>query len=80
MSDEGISPGEAEELAACFAPLGTEVARHLTAADGTHKLLLRLQDGGLIECVLIQEGDDTYRLRPDLRPEPGALLEHYLGT
>jgi hypothetical protein len=30
--------------------------------------------------VLIQEGDDTYTLRPDMRPEPGALLESYLGT
>ena len=30
--------------------------------------------------MLIQEGDDTYRLRPDLRPEPGALLQSYLGT
>ena len=42
-------------LAAEFAPLGTRVARHLQAADGTHKLLLRLQDSELIECVLIQE-------------------------
>jgi 23S rRNA (adenine2503-C2)-methyltransferase len=31
------------------------VARHLEAADGTHKLLLRLTDDRLIECVLIQE-------------------------
>ncbi len=30
--------------------------------------------------VLIREGDDSYRLRPDLRPEPGALLQQYLGT
>jgi hypothetical protein len=30
--------------------------------------------------VLIQEGDDTYKLRPDLRSEPGALLQQYLGT
>src|SRR5207244_13312054 len=44
-----------EELTASFVPLGTEVARHLTAGDDTHKLLLRLQDGRLIECVLIQE-------------------------
>jgi 23S rRNA (adenine2503-C2)-methyltransferase len=45
-----------KELAAAFVPLGTEVVRHLTAADATHKLLLRLRGGGLIECVLIQEG------------------------
>src|SRR5215217_4950965 len=43
------------ELAGHFAPLGTRVERHLIAADQTHKLLLRLQDDRLIECVLIQE-------------------------
>jgi 23S rRNA (adenine2503-C2)-methyltransferase len=42
-------------LAQDFLPLGTRVARHLEAADGTHKLLLRLADERLIECVLIQE-------------------------
>jgi 23S rRNA (adenine2503-C2)-methyltransferase len=36
-------------------PLGTEIARHLAADDGTHKLLLRCRDGESIECVLIQE-------------------------
>jgi len=44
-----------QELAESFVPLETRVARHLQAADGTHKLLLRLRDGQLIECVLIQE-------------------------
>src|SRR5256885_1397519 len=34
------------ELAATFAPLGTQVAVHQAARDGTHKLLLRLHDGG----------------------------------
>lgn len=43
------------DLAAHFAPLGTRVERHLQAADETHKLLLKLQDGNSIECVLIQE-------------------------
>jgi len=43
------------ELAEGFTPLTTRVERHLTALDGTHKLLLRLHDGGMIECVLIQE-------------------------
>jgi 23S rRNA (adenine2503-C2)-methyltransferase len=43
----------AEELL----PLGTRVARHLEAHDGTHKLLLRMHDDELIECVLIQEED-----------------------
>jgi 23S rRNA (adenine2503-C2)-methyltransferase len=45
------------QLADAFRPLGTQIARHLVAKDGTHKLLLRLSDGQLIECVLIQEGD-----------------------
>jgi 23S rRNA (adenine2503-C2)-methyltransferase len=44
-----------QALAEEFVLLGTEVARHLEAADGTHKLLLRLADGRFIECVLIQE-------------------------
>src|SRR5262249_10285594 len=46
-----------EALAQAFVPLETHVVRHLEAADGTHKLLLRLRDGRLIECVLIQERD-----------------------
>jgi 23S rRNA (adenine2503-C2)-methyltransferase len=45
------------DLAAAWAPLGTQVARHLRSIDGTQKLLLRLHDGRLIECVLIPEGD-----------------------
>jgi 23S rRNA (adenine2503-C2)-methyltransferase len=44
-----------QALAADFVPLGTQVARHLAARDGTHKLLLCLHDGHLIECVLLQE-------------------------
>jgi 23S rRNA (adenine2503-C2)-methyltransferase len=43
------------DLAAHFQPFSTRIARHLAAADDTHKLLLKLHDGGLIECVLIQE-------------------------
>ncbi len=46
-----------EALNAAFVPLGPQVVRHLAAADDTHKLLLRLRDGGLIECVLIQEAN-----------------------
>ncbi len=48
-----------QELTKEFVPLSTEVVKHLQASDGTHKLLLRLRDGSLIECVLIQE--DTRR-------------------
>jgi len=42
-------------LAAAFLPLGTRIAVHQKAHDGTHKLLLKLSDGGQIECVLIQD-------------------------
>jgi 23S rRNA (adenine2503-C2)-methyltransferase len=44
-----------QDLAEEFVPLSTEVVKHLQASDGTHKLLLRLRDRSLIECVLIQE-------------------------
>src|SRR5262245_61060079 len=43
------------QLADEFEPLATGVVRHLQARDGTHKLLLGLSDGQLIECVLLQE-------------------------
>ncbi len=46
-----------DALTAAFVPLGTRVERHQAARDGTHKLLLRLPDEHLIECVLIQEDD-----------------------
>jgi 23S rRNA (adenine2503-C2)-methyltransferase len=42
-------------LAVEFAALGTRIGHHATAADGTHKLVLRLHDGQAVECVLIQE-------------------------
>jgi 23S rRNA (adenine2503-C2)-methyltransferase len=45
------------DLAAEFTPLGTTIARRQTAADGTNKLLLRLHDGQIVECVLIPEHD-----------------------
>jgi 23S rRNA (adenine2503-C2)-methyltransferase len=46
-----------QRLAEDFVPLGLTVARHLEGSDGTHKLLLRLQDDQVIECVLMQEAD-----------------------
>lgn len=46
-----------EELAAAFRPLGSDIARHLVSNDGTHKLLLRLRDGQVVECVLLREMD-----------------------
>src|SRR5438128_3466939 len=44
-----------QALSSEFALFGGRVTRHLQASDGTHKLLLRLHDDELIECVLIQE-------------------------
>jgi 23S rRNA (adenine2503-C2)-methyltransferase len=52
-----LPAGLRRALAEEFAPLGTRVERHLVAADGTHKLLLRLADDQLVECVLIPEHD-----------------------
>jgi 23S rRNA (adenine2503-C2)-methyltransferase len=46
-----------DELATAFRPLGSDIARHLISSDGTHKLLLRLEDNQVIECVLLQEAD-----------------------
>ena len=43
------------ELADAFNVFSTQVERHLTASDDTHKLVLRLADGGMIESVLIQD-------------------------
>jgi 23S rRNA (adenine2503-C2)-methyltransferase len=43
------------ELSRSFALFATRVERHLRAADDTHKLVLRLPDDRMIECVLIQD-------------------------
>ncbi len=45
------------ELAADWSPFGTRVDRKLRSTDGTEKLLIRLHDGRIIECVLIPEAD-----------------------
>ncbi len=45
------------ELAASYTPLASTVVRHVVSSDGTNKLLLRLADGNLAECVLLQEAD-----------------------
>lgn len=42
-------------LAKDFVPFGTRIVKHQGASDGTHKLLVALTDGELIECVLINE-------------------------
>lgn len=44
-----------EELTQDWRLFATEIDACHTAADGTRKLLLRLHDGRLIECVLIEE-------------------------
>src|SRR5262245_39966497 len=46
-----------EELGATFTCFSTATVRRLTASDGTEKLLLRLNDGRLVECVLLKEAD-----------------------
>ena len=45
------------ELAAEFQLWTGKVDRHSKSDDGTEKLLLRLADGGLIECVLLRDGE-----------------------
>lgn len=44
-----------QQLAQDFVPLASRVVKHLRSSDDTHKLLLELDGGKLIECVLIQE-------------------------
>src|SRR5205814_3822162 len=46
-----------QTLAGELVLFGSRIARHLQSSDGTHKLLLRLPDDELIECVLLQEDD-----------------------
>jgi 23S rRNA (adenine2503-C2)-methyltransferase len=45
------------QLADQYRLLGTEIARHQVAKDRTEKLLLRLDDGEHLECVLMREPD-----------------------
>jgi 23S rRNA (adenine2503-C2)-methyltransferase len=44
-------------LAEDFRLFASEIVRHQIASDRTEKLLLRLQDGSHIECVLMREPD-----------------------
>lgn len=44
-----------QELAESLTLWTTEIARHTQADDGTEKLLLKLADGGQIECVLLRD-------------------------
>jgi DNA-binding transcriptional ArsR family regulator len=96
LDREAAPPGDPAELVRIYKALGderrlkllkllqagpislTDAAQEVGLAKSTtHHHLAILRQAGF---VLIQEGDDMYKLRPDLRPEPGALLEQYLGT
>lgn len=44
-----------QRLADAFHMLGSEIVAHQVARDRTEKLLLRLRDGHLVECVLMRE-------------------------
>jgi DNA-binding transcriptional ArsR family regulator len=96
LDREQTAPGDPAELVRVYKALGdasrlkllkrlkagpvslTDAAQEVGLAKSTtHHHLAILRQAGF---VLIQEGDDTYKLRSDLRPEPGALLESYLGT
>jgi 23S rRNA (adenine2503-C2)-methyltransferase len=46
-----------EQLAAEFTPLATTVDRRLSSNDGTQKLLVRMRDGQVVECVLLPDRD-----------------------
>ena len=52
-----LPTGLRAELVMDWTPFGTKVDRHVRSVDGTEKLLIRLHDGRLIECVLIPELD-----------------------
>ena len=96
LDHERTAPGDPTELVRIYKALGdekrlkllkllqtgpislTEAAQEVGLAKSTtHHHLAILRQAGF---VLIQEGDDTYKLRADLRPEPGSLLQQYLGA
>lgn len=49
--------GLREQLEEAFTPLASRLDRALVSSDGTEKLLLRLADEQLVECVLLKEAD-----------------------
>ena len=46
-----------DQLKNSFRIWTTKIAKHTAAEDGTEKLLLQLEDGGRIECVLLRDGE-----------------------
>ncbi len=51
-----LPKGLRERLDSDFTIFTSRVDTHQTSDDGTEKLLLRLSDGGKIECVLLRDG------------------------
>jgi DNA-binding transcriptional ArsR family regulator len=96
LDRERAAPGEPAELVRIYKALGDQSRLKLLKRlqDGPISLSDAAQEVGLAKStthhhlailrqagfVLIREGDDTYKLRSDLRPEPGALLQQYLGN
>ena len=94
--DRERSPGDPAELVRIYKALGDESRLKLLKRlqDGPVSLTDAAQEVGLAKStthhhlailrqagfVLIQEGDDTYTLRTDMRPEPGGLLKQFLGS
>ena len=95
-ADRERTPGDPAELVRVYKALGDESRLKLLkrlqegplslaeatqevglAKSTTHHHLAILRQAGF---VLIREGDDTYTLRTDMPPEPGALLQQFLGT
>lgn len=95
-ADRERTPGDPAELVRIYKALGDEKRLKLLkllqggpisladaskeiglAKSTTHHHLAILRQAGF---VLIREGDDTYTLRTDMAPEPGALLEQFLGN
>ncbi len=52
-----VPAGLRETLANEFVLFSSRIVRHLTSLDGTEKLLLELQDGNHVECVLMREAE-----------------------
>lgn len=46
-----------DELTRSFSVFSTRIARALVSSDGTEKLLIQLDDGQFVECVLLKEAD-----------------------
>lgn len=52
-----LPQGLRERLDSHFMLFNCEIAKHQSSKDGTEKFLIRLADGGEVECVLLREED-----------------------